>query len=143
MKKQLFLLFFLFACAQLSAQRFFYVDSNTSGRDILQQKLVNMKQHVTASALVSDYIIRTTIAAAEGSNTVTLQLDVQDSVTLRSIYQTKEFYSFRAPGIDQQVVLNLAMRTFIEKNLSPLIDCSRADHSDTDHKYLKARKDKT
>ncbi len=143
MKKQLFLLFFVLACGQLTAQRFFYLDSNAAARDILQEKLVNMKQHVTSSALVSDYIIRTTIAAAEGSNTVTLQLDVQDSVTLQSIYQTKESYAFRSAGIDQQLVLNLAIRTFIEKNLSPLIDCSRTDHSDMGHKYLKARKDKT
>ena len=143
MKKTLFLVALFLSAVSTQAQRFFYLESNPVTDRILQQGLINSAQYVTVSPLGSDYIIKTGVGIRTESNSLQLQIILQDSITLKTIFQTNEEYGLGVRNKNSRVYLRTLIQTFIDKNIGQIIVCAKDDHYDAARKYLKARKDKT
>lgn len=138
------LLAFLILVVQFSrAQRFFYIDHNPVTENLLKEGFRKACQYVTRSPMVSDYTISSEVALQPESNTLTLQLILKDSVTLKTIYETNEVYVIEKSPARQRLFLNMAIRTFIEKNMQQMVSVSKDDHLNGEMRFLKARKDKT
>src|SRR6202166_3423575 len=125
------------------AQRFFYLESDDVTGNLIKEGLVKSSQFVTRTPLVSDYIIKTEIGFQKEPNKLTLQIILEDSITFKPIYQTNEEYYFRVINQNSQLLLKTALKTFLEKNISQIILCTRDDHFDARTKPLKPKKDKT
>ncbi len=143
MKKLLILIMLLLNLGLVQAQRFFYIESNNNTAGILRNDLLKAAQFVTESPVASDYIIKTEIGLQKGSNILTLNMILQDSVTFDTIFQTKEEYAFGDINEKSKIFLRMAVTTFIDKNISHIVLSARDDHYNSGMKYLKPRKDKT
>ena len=143
MKKLPILIMLLLNLGLAQAQRFFYIESNNNTNGILRNGLLRAAQFVTESPVASDYIIKTEIGLQKGSNILTLNMILQDSVTFDTIFQTKEEYAFGDVNEKSKIFLRMAVTTFIDKNISHIVLCARDDHNNSGMKYLKSRKDKT
>lgn len=143
MKKSFLLLILFLSVFFTQAQRFFYLESNPVTNRILRQGLVNSAQYVTASPLGSDYIISTDVRFRTESNSFQLKITLQDSITLKTIFQTNEEFGLSVMNKNSGIYLRMLIHTFIDRNISQIIACAREDHFDAAGKYLKPRKDKT
>jgi hypothetical protein len=143
MKKIIALISLLLVAHFTQAQRFFYIDNNHITEKLLNDGLSNASQYVTKSLMGSDYIIKSDVGFRSGYNVLTLKIMLQDSITFKTIFQTNEEYSFRIENANAGIVLSMAIRTFIEKNLNQIILCAKDDHFAGQMKPLKPRKDKT
>jgi hypothetical protein len=68
---------------------------------------------------------------------------MQDSITLKTIFQSSEDYTLQSVDANTRIFLKMTIAGFIEKNISQIIFCARDDHYNMHGKFLKARKDKT
>jgi hypothetical protein len=143
MKKILLIIILVFNIYFAQAQRFFYLESNDATGNLIRDGLVKSSQYITKSPLGSDYIIKTEIGFQKESNKLTLQIILEDSITLNTIYQTNEEYNFGTINRNSKILLRTTLETFIENNISQIILCARNDHYDTRMKSLKPKKDKT
>jgi hypothetical protein len=143
MKKIYILTVLFFNLYFASAQRFFYLESNDATGNLIRNDLVKSSQFVTKSPLGSDYIIKTEMGFQKESSKLTLQIILQDSITLNTIYQTNEEYNFGTINRNSNILLRTTLETFIENNISQIILCARDDHYDSRMKPLKPKKDKT
>jgi hypothetical protein len=143
MKKLLALIISVMSFGLAQAQRFFYIEANNNTDRILRNDLVSAAQFVTESPVASDYIIRTEIGLQKGSNILTMNMILQDSITFNTIFQTKEEYAFGDINEKSKIFLRMVVTTFIDKNISHIVLCARDDHYNSGMKYLKSRKDKT
>jgi hypothetical protein len=143
MKKILLVTSLVFNIYFVRAQRFFYLESNDATGNLIRDGLVKSSQFITKSPLGSDYIIKTEIGFQKESNKLTLQIILEDSITLNTIYQTNEEYNFGTINRNSKILLRTTLETFIENNISQIILCARDDHYDSRMKPLKPKKDKT
>ena len=143
MKKIYLLAVFVLSSFFLKAQRFFYVETNQITEGFLLDGLLKGSQFIVKSPLASDYIIKTDVGFESGSHVLNLNMTVQDSLTFQTVFQTKEEYTMSDLHSDARLILRLAVKTFIDKNMDRIILCARDDHNDGRMKYLKPRKDKT
>jgi len=142
--KKLSLLFCLIICFGLvRAQRFFYVDNNRITGNLVRDGLLKASQFITRSPLSSDYIVKTEVNFQTGDNILTLQINLQDTATLQTIFQDKETLAFGEFNSNPRITLHTAIRAFIDKNISQIILSSRENHYDDHSKWLLIRKDKT
>jgi hypothetical protein len=142
--KKIIALVCLMGIVRLSlAQRFFYIDNHHVTEKLLADALSDASQYVTGSPMSSDYIISSDVSLLPGTNTLTLQLMLKDSVTFQTIFQAKEEYDLAKLHANQQLVVSMAVRTFIGKNMHQIVLCARDDHNNGEMKFLKSRKDKT
>lgn len=143
MKKILLITTLVFNIYFARAQRFFYLETNNYTLNLLRESLMRSSQFVTKSPLASDYIIKTDIGFQKEPNILTLKIILEDSITFKTIFQTNEEYSFGVINQNSKISLRTAIQAFIEKNISQIILCAKADHYDARMKPLKPRKDKT
>ena len=125
------------------AQRFFYIEGNRGTEKLLSEELSSAFQYVTASPVISDYILKSEIGMQSGCKTFMMNLILQDSVSLKTIYQAKEEYTMENLKSDPRIFFSMAVRTFIQKNMNQIILCARDDHNKMEGKWLAPRKDKT
>jgi hypothetical protein len=78
-----------------------------------------------------------------GANILNLKMTLQDSITLKTIFQTNEEYTLGTLNSGTRIFLRMAISSFIDKNINQIIVCAREDHSNAQMKILKSRKDKT
>jgi hypothetical protein len=143
MKKISILIGLLSVSFLCTAQRFFYIDDHTVVGDWLNQRLVSASQYVTPQAITSDFIIKSGLSFEERSNKLFLNIQLRDSVTLETIYEAREQYPCDRRTIKQDLFVNLAVRTFLEKNIGQIILCARDSHLTNERKFLRPAKDKT
>lgn len=142
--KKIFLLASLTLLMQLvRAQRFFYIESSRVTESSIRSELVKATQYVTQSPLGSDYIIKSDVACAEGSNVLSMKIVLEDSITHKAIYQSTENQVISRLNPGTRIMLGVTVKYFINRNLPQMILCAREDHSDYQMKYLKPGKDKT
>jgi hypothetical protein len=143
MKKIYLLVVFVLSTFLLKAQRFFYVETNDITEGFLLEGLLKGSQFVVETPLASDYIIKTDAGFEKGSHILNLKMTVQDSLTFSTVFQTREEYTIGELHANARLILRLAVKTFIDKNMDRIILCARDDHYDSRMKYLKPKKDKT
>ena len=143
MKKAFLITTLAFNIYFVQAQRFFYLESDDATENLIRDGLVKSSQFITKSPLGSDYIIKTEIGFQKESGKLTLQIILQDSITLNTIYQTNEEYNFGTINRNSKILLRTTLETFIENNISQIILCARDDHYDARMRPLKPKKDKT
>lgn len=143
MKKLWFLFGLILLTRLLPAQSFFYIDNNRITDKLLADALSNASQFVAKSPMGSDYTIKSGVGFAEATHVLTLSIAMQDSITNQTIFQTNEEYTFRASTTNTPLLLSMAIRTFIEKNINQIVMTARDDHFGSQMKCLKPRKDKT
>ena len=127
----------------IQAQRFFYVEPNPVTNRIVQQGLTDGAQYVANSPLGSDYIIKTGVGIQQENNSLQINISLQDSVTLKTIYQANEEYRLGIANRNSRLHMSILLRGFVEKNIGKIIVCARDDHDHGRSKYISARKDKT
>ena len=142
MKKTFIVIILILAVFFTQAQRFFYVESNPVTDRILHGGLLKGNQFVSNSPLGSDYIIKTDVGVQTESNSLQLKITLQDSITLKTIFQSNEEYGIDLRNKNSRLYLRMLVQTFIEKNISQIIVSAKDDHYDGQAKYLKPRKDK-
>jgi hypothetical protein len=143
MRKASILIFLSLSVLFVKAQRFFYVQSNPLTYPILQQGLLKNAQFVAGSPLGSDYIIKTDVGIRTESNALQMQIILQDSVTLKTIFQKNEEYRIGERNKSSRLYLSMLIHTFVQQNIGQIIVSAREDHRNGQMQYLKARKDKT
>ena len=143
MKKTFIVIILILDVFFTQAQRFFYVESNPVTDRILHGGLLKGNQFVSNSPLGSDYIIKTDVGVQTESNSLQLKITLQDSITLKTIFQSREEYGIDLRNKNSRLYLRTIVQTFIEKNIGQIIVSAKDDHYDGQAKYLKARKDKT
>ena len=112
----------------IQAQRFFYVETGNIAEKQLKEDILKAFQYVAKSPLMSDYTIKTELGFQAESKTTTLKITMEDSATFKTIFQTREEYAFGAFKMNPQILLNMAMKTLIEKNIRQIILCAKDDH---------------
>jgi hypothetical protein len=125
------------------AQSFFYIENKNLTEKSIREELISAYQYVTKSPLASDYIIKADAAIQSGSDILNLNMTVQDSVTFKTIFQTKEEYTISPVNTNTRIFLRMAIAVFIDKNISRVIVCARDDHHNTQMKFIRSPKDKT
>jgi hypothetical protein len=143
MKKIFLLAGFALTMLLANAQRFFYIESSRVSESSIRSELLKATQYVTQSPLSSDYIIKADVGYTEGSNILSMKIILEDSITLKAIYQTTEEQVINRMNPGSRIALGVAVRYFINRNLPQMILCARDDHYDSRMKCLKPRKDKT
>ncbi len=142
--KKIFLLAVFALLMQLGrAQRFFYIESSRITESSIRAELLKATQYVTRSPLSSDYIIKADVGCTEGSDVLSMKIVLEDSITHKAIYQSTEKQVINKIHSGSRIVLGVAVKYFIDRNLPQVIQCAREDHSDFQMKYLKPGKDKT
>jgi hypothetical protein len=112
------------------AQRFFYVESKDLAARILRQDLLHEAQFVSGSAVMSDYIVKTAVDFSPNPQTASLQIIVQDSVSFKPVFQAKEDYHFANASVNQQILLDLAVQTFVKRNIPQIIFSATREHQE-------------
>ncbi len=143
MKNILVLFGFMVAGYFCRAQRFFYIENNQITEKSVRDELIKASQYVTHSPLSSDYIIQANADVEANSGVLNLKMTVQDSVTLKTLFQSEETYTLCPVNPASRLFLRMAITGFIEKNIRQVIICTREDHFDQKGKILKSMKDKT
>ncbi len=143
MRKISLLFIFIAISSLLQAQRFYYIESNHITDYAIQSGLQKASQYITKSPLASDFIIKTDIGYSEISNELSMSISVQDSMTLKTIYRNTEKQQLTVLDGRSRFILGSAIRYFIDRNMSLLIDCARQTHADSRMLFLKSGKDKT
>ncbi len=110
---------------------FFYVEAGSSSEKSVKQNLQKAAQFVSPSPIGSDYILKTNAAVLSDDHTLTLNIILKDSLTLKTIYETNEKYSFGPVKSNPQIILHLAINNFIERNLNQIILTANGRHSET------------
>jgi hypothetical protein len=143
MKTILLLIILIVHVCLTQAQRFFYVETGNMAEKSIKEDLLKASQHVTKSPLMSDYTIKTELGFQTESKTATLKIILQDSATFQTIFQAKEEYAFGVVKVNPQILLSMAMKTLIEKNINQIILCAKDDHYHSLMKLVELKKDKT
>ena len=125
------------------AQSFFYIQRNQVTEKSVLAQLIKASQYVTHSPLSSDYIIQADADIETGSGILNLQMTVQDSITSKMIFQSKESYTLSSLNAGTRLFVRMTIAGFIDKNIQQVIACTREDRSDQKLQFLKSRKDKT
>jgi hypothetical protein len=143
MKKIVILVCLMLQYGLIQAQRFFYIDNNRITENLLKGGLLRASQFITNSPLSSDYIVKTDVGFQKDSHILTLQINLQDSITFQSIFQVRETYAFGEFQTNSRVLMRTIIRAFIEKNIGQLVLSARENHFDDQMNNLRTRKDKT
>jgi hypothetical protein len=125
------------------AQNFFYIENKNVTEKSIRDELMKASQYVTKSPLASDYIITASADVQSESGILNLKMTMQDSITLKTIFQSSEDYTLQSVDANTRIFLKMTIAGFIEKNIGQIIFCARDDHYNMHGKFLKARKDKT
>jgi hypothetical protein len=143
MKKTLLFLIVSFSLSVAHAQRFFYLDSDNTTSGLLRYDLIKCSQFVAKTPLASDYIVKMKASLQTKSNKMILDIRLQDSITLETIYQTNEEYTFGDADKYSKIFLKTTIQSFIDRNIDQIIIYAKDDHDDARMKLLKPKKDKT
>ena len=143
MKKISITLFLALSVCFVRAQRFFYLESDNSVSDFLKYDLLKSAQFITKTPIASDYIVKMKASLQTESNRLSLNIRLQDSITLETIYQTNEEYSYGEADKYSKIFLKTTIRSFIDRNIGQIIIYAKDDHYDSRMKFLKPKKDKT
>jgi hypothetical protein len=143
MKKTLLLLMVFFTLLVAHAQRFFYLDSDNTTSNLLKYDLIKCSQFITNTPLASDYIVKMKASLQNASNKMSLDIRLQDSITLETIYQTNEEYTYGDADKYSGIFLKTTIQSFIDRNIDQIIIYAKEDHNDARMKLLKTKKDKT
>ncbi len=143
MKKTLLLLIVSFSLLVAHAQRFFYLDSDNTTSSLLRYDLIKCSQFVANTPLASDYIVKMKASLQTASNKMSLDIRLQDSITLETIYQTNEEYTYGEVDKYSKIFLKTTIQSFIDRNIDQIIIYAKDDHDDARMKLLKPKKDKT
>ena len=135
MKKIILLTGFVLSIGLARAQRFFYVGNNRITENLLKDGLLKASQFVTHSPLSSDYIIKTELGFQPGDNILTLQINMQDSLTFQTIYMSRETYTFGDFHNNSRILLSTVIRAFIEINIPRMVLSARDNHIDGVSRY--------
>jgi hypothetical protein len=125
------------------AQNFFYIENKNVTEKSIRDELMKASQYVTKSPLASDYIITASANVQSESGTLNLKMTMQDSITLKTIFQSSEDYTLQSVDANTRLFLKMTIAGFVEKNIGQIISCAQDDHYNMHGKFLKARKDKT
>jgi hypothetical protein len=143
MKKILLVVSLLFIVSLSQAQRFFYVESGTEAESLFKENLLKASQFVAEAPLVSEFIIKTEIDFKTNSSAAKLKIILEDTASFKTVFQANEEYSFRAKNLNSEKLVNLALRTLIEKNLHQMIFCAEKNYRNSLIKLVTEKKDKT
>jgi hypothetical protein len=143
MKKTLLFLIVSFSLSVTHAQRSFYLDSDNTTSGLLRYDLIKCSQFVANTPLASDYIVKMKASLQTKSNKMILDIRLQDSITLETIYQTNEEYTFGDADKYSKIFLKTTIQSFIDRNIDQIIIYAKDDHDDTRMKLLKPKKEKT
>ena len=142
--KKISVLFALCICFGMArAQCFFYIENNRITDNLVRIDLLKNAQFITRSPLSSDFIIKTEMNFTSGSNILTLNIHLQDTVTAQTVFQRRETLAFGAFRPDSRKMLNTVIQAFIDRNMDLIIVSARENHFGEQTKRLRARKDKT
>ena len=142
-KKLVILILLIFHFGFTRAQHFFYIDQNHITESLLKGGLLKSAQYITNSPLSSDYTIKTNVGFPTDQKTLTLSLDLQDSLTAQMIFQVRETYALENPGPEPQQAMKTIIQAFIQRNINQLVLSAKENHFDNRMNNLKSRKDKT
>jgi hypothetical protein len=141
--KFVFLSALLFGGFAMQAQRFFYIEPGDKAAKALTESLRQASQYVVPTVLASDFIVKSQFDFNTATNTSTITMSLEDSATFVTLFQTREEYRFGVTKNDALVLLDLAVRTLLQKNLRQIILCANDEHAAGQTHLLKASKDKT
>lgn len=142
--KKIPVLFALCICfGATRAQSFFYIENNRITDNLVRNNLLKAAQFVTRSPLSSDFIIKTEMNFTTGSNILTLHINLQDTATSQTVFQSKETLAFGELRTNTRMMLITVIRAFIDRNINQIILTARENHFDDRSGWLRARKDKT
>ena len=142
-KKIVILVVLILHYGLIRAQRFFYIDNNRITENLLKGGLLRASQFITSSPLSSDYIVKTDVGFQAENHILTLQINMQDSITSQSIFQIRETYTFGDLNSNSRNLMRTVIRTFIEKNINQLVLTAKENHFNDRINGLQTRKDKT
>ena len=142
MKITLVMFCFMICFGQARAQRFFYVDGDRVAGSLVRASLLNSSQFITVSSLSSDYIVKAEIHFQPGRRMLSLQIHLQDTATLKTVFQDKETLAFGELHTDSRLILQTVIRAFIDKNISHIIFLAGENHFDESHLWISDKKDK-
>lgn len=137
------MLFLALSACFVRAQRFFYLDSDNSVSDFLKYDLLKTAQYITKTPIASDYIVKMKASLQTASNKLSLDIRLQDSITLETIYQSNEEYSYGDAEKNFRIFLKTTIQYFIDRNIDQIVIYARDDHYNARMKPLKPKKDKT
>jgi hypothetical protein len=93
--------------------------------------------------LSSDYIVKTEVNFQPAGNILTMQINLQDTATLQTVFQNNETLTFGELRANPGIMLSTVIRNFIDKNINQIILSARENHYDDQSKWIRVRKDKT
>ena|SRR5580700_10672465 len=143
MKKIIYLSILTLQVYWAQSQGFFYVETGNFAEKPIKEDLLNAFQMVTNSPFASDYTIKTEAGIKPGTKNAVLKIIMEDSATSAKIFETNEEYSFGLIKMNSRILLDVAMKTLIEKNIKQQILCAQNERHDSMMKWVKPRKDKT
>lgn len=124
------------------SQRFFYIEANHHTDRMLENELRKAAQFVTTSPLASEYIINTNFDYLTGQDILKMKMNVKDSVTLETIYESAEDYTFQNINSRIPLILKMTIEAFLNRNITRAILTANADHHAAHMQYQRPRKDK-
>jgi hypothetical protein len=127
----------------MHAQRFFYVEAGSIAENPLKEDLLKASQYLAKSQIMSDYTIKTEVGIGSGINSAIIKIIIEDSATFQPVFQTHQEYVFGPLKINSRLLLNMAIKTLIERNINQMILCSKNAHQDNMMNWIKSKKDKT
>ncbi len=143
MKSFLFSALAILMFSSISAQRFYYVETNNLVDRLLKAGLEKSDQYVVASAIGSDYTVRTKLVTGRDDGELNLEISLADSVTQKEIFRTREQFCFTNVNRQPELFYGVVIRSFLQRRIGELIISARQDHAGMFREQLKARKDNT
>lgn len=143
MKSFLFSALAILMFSSISAQRFYYVETNNLVDRLLKAGLEKSDQYVVASAIGSDYTVRTKLVTGRDDGELNLEISLADSVTQKEIFRTREQFCFTNVNRQPELFYSVVIRSFLQRRIGELIISARQDHAGMFREQLKARKDNT
>jgi len=125
----------------IRAQYSFYIDPQSPGRELMENKLSGASQFIAGSRTTADYTIKTDISSDKGA-AMTVKIFLMDSTNFTTIFQQETTFTLSGKK-DQYEMLTTNAYSFFEKNMKQIIISSRQHTFFKLHKLLKERKDKT
>lgn len=143
MKKILILVSLVFIVCFTQAQRFFYVETGNIAESIFKENLLKASQFVAKEPMVSEFIIKTEIGFKTKTNAAALKIILEDTASFKTIFQANEEYSSNGMNLNPERLVNLAIKTLIEKNFNQMIFCAEKNYRNSLMKLVTEKKDKT
>ena len=141
MGKQFLVFVLMVLSVEARAQRFFYIDPADKGSQYFLVNLKNASQYISKTAIGSDCTVKTETIVT--SFKTVIRITLQDSTTLKTIFESAEEYSYHPNKITSDKLQDLYLKIFAERYTDKLVACEKRNNLNYLLSLLKEKKDKT